>query len=73
MSAATGPPVANGGSGDFPSVYYAIIRTIDRFSDVTGKLIALSMLFLVGSITYEVVARYFFARPPSGSSSRATW
>ena len=63
MSAATGPPVANGASGDFPSVYYAIIRTIDRFSDVTGKLIALSMLFLVGSITYEVVARYFFRAP----------
>jgi TRAP-type mannitol/chloroaromatic compound transport system permease small subunit len=58
-----GPPVANGASGDFPPAYYAVIRTIDRFSDVTGKLIALSMLFLVGSITYEVVARYFFRAP----------
>ncbi len=63
MSADTGPPVAHDASGDFPPVYYAIIRTIDRFSDVTGKLIALSMLFLVGSITYEVVARYFFRAP----------
>jgi TRAP-type mannitol/chloroaromatic compound transport system permease small subunit len=63
MSVSTGPPVANGAGGDFPPVYYAIIRAIDRFSDVTGKLIALSMLFLVGSITYEVVARYFFRAP----------
>lgn len=49
--------------GEFPAVYYAIIRAIDRFSDKTGRLIALSMLFLVVSITYEVVARYFFHAP----------
>ncbi|NWG23551.1 MAG: TRAP transporter small permease subunit [Pseudorhodoplanes sp.] len=49
--------------GEFPSIYYTIIRVIDGFSDVTGRLIALSMLFLVVSITYEVVARYFFHAP----------
>jgi TRAP-type mannitol/chloroaromatic compound transport system permease small subunit len=63
MSVDSEPTVAGGTVGDFPPIYYAIIRTIDRFSDITGKLIALSMLFLVGSITYEVVARYFFHAP----------
>jgi TRAP-type mannitol/chloroaromatic compound transport system permease small subunit len=58
MSVDTAPP-----RGEFPSIYYATIRTIDRFSDVTGRLIALTMLFLVASITYEVVARYFFHAP----------
>ena len=58
---------------DFPPVYYAAIRLIDGFSDVTGKLISLSMLFLVLSITYEVVARYFVPRADSlGLRSRAT-
>jgi TRAP-type mannitol/chloroaromatic compound transport system permease small subunit len=60
MLAATGSPQAD---GDFPSWYYATIRGIDRFSDVTGRLIAMSMLVLVGIITYEVVARYVFNSP----------
>jgi TRAP-type mannitol/chloroaromatic compound transport system permease small subunit len=48
---------------DFPTVFYALIRGIDRFSDITGKLIGLSMLFLVAIITREVVGRYFFNSP----------
>ena len=48
---------------DFPPLFYALIRGIDRFSDVSGKLIALSMLFLVAIITREVVGRYFFNSP----------
>jgi TRAP-type mannitol/chloroaromatic compound transport system permease small subunit len=48
---------------DFPAVFYAIIRVIDRFSDITGRLIALAMLFLVATITYEVVMRYIFHAP----------
>jgi TRAP-type mannitol/chloroaromatic compound transport system permease small subunit len=63
MPAETGASAVRDRGRDFPSAYYAIIRAIDRFSDVTGKLIAVSMLFLVGSITYEVVARYFFRMP----------
>jgi TRAP-type mannitol/chloroaromatic compound transport system permease small subunit len=63
MSVDTGPPHARGASRDFPPIYYATIRLIDSFSDITGKLIALTMLFLVASITYEVVARYFFRSP----------
>jgi TRAP-type mannitol/chloroaromatic compound transport system permease small subunit len=48
---------------DFPRAYYAVIRAIDAFSDITGRLVSLTMLFLVGIITYEVVARYFFRAP----------
>src|SRR4030095_1471329 len=48
---------------DFSPRFYAVIRAIDRFSDVTGKLIALSMLWLVGTICYECFARYLFNAP----------
>ena len=62
MSVSTGTPGA-GASGDFPSVFYATIRHIDRFSDLTGRLFALVQIFLVVTITYEVVVRYFFHAP----------
>lgn len=60
MEAQTGAPHA---SGDFPSAFYAIIRAIDRFTDITGRLFALAMLILVAIITYEVVVRYAFNAP----------
>jgi TRAP-type mannitol/chloroaromatic compound transport system permease small subunit len=60
MEANAGAPQAG---GDFPSAFYATIKTIDRFSDITGRLIALSMLVLVVIITYEVVVRYAFNAP----------
>src|SRR5262249_52183116 len=63
MPADTAAAGADGARGDFPRAFYNVIRWIDLFSDVSGKLIALSMLFLVASITYEVVARYFFHAP----------
>jgi TRAP-type mannitol/chloroaromatic compound transport system permease small subunit len=63
MSVDTGSRDASDPAGGFPPIYYAVIRTIDSFSDITGKLISLTMLFLVGIITYEVVARYFFGAP----------
>jgi TRAP-type mannitol/chloroaromatic compound transport system permease small subunit len=47
----------------FPPSFYAVIRRIDRFTDVTGKLVALSMLFLVFSISYECFSRYLFDAP----------
>ena len=49
--------------GDFPAAFYAVIRIIDGFTDITGKLIALSMALLVGMISYEVFARYLFNAP----------
>src|SRR5687768_12386570 len=63
MTVDAAAPVAKRPGGDFPPIYYAIIRVIDSFSDLTGQLISLTMLFLVLSITYEVVARYFFRSP----------
>ena len=55
--------VAGNPGGEFPRAFYSIIRAIDRFTDVTGKLIAMSMLFLVVTISYEVVMRYGFGAP----------
>jgi TRAP-type mannitol/chloroaromatic compound transport system permease small subunit len=62
MPATAGTPPAPG-AGDFPSLFYAVIRRIDRFSDVTGRLFALTQVFLMVTITYEVIVRYFFNAP----------
>lgn len=58
MAASTGTP-----RGEFPSAFYAVIRWIDRFTDATGRLFALTQILLVAIITYEVSARYFFGAP----------
>jgi TRAP-type mannitol/chloroaromatic compound transport system permease small subunit len=63
MTASTGTQHAPGASSDFPPVFYAVIRWIDRFTDVTGQGLALVQIFLVAIITYEVCARYFFGSP----------
>jgi TRAP-type mannitol/chloroaromatic compound transport system permease small subunit len=54
---------ADGGGADFPAAFYAVVRGIDRFSDLTGRLIALTMIFLMAIIGYEVCARYLFNAP----------
>lgn len=48
---------------DFPQAFYATIRGIDAFSDRTGRLFALTQIFLMAIVTYEVCARYFFNAP----------
>lgn len=63
MSADTSASIPSRPGSEFPRAFYPIIRAIDRFTDVTGKLIALSMLFLVVTISYEVVMRYGFGAP----------
>ncbi len=64
MSADTSSASVRGDpGGEFPRAFYAIIRAIDRFTDVTGRLIALTMLFLMVTISYEVVMRYGFNAP----------
>jgi TRAP-type mannitol/chloroaromatic compound transport system permease small subunit len=63
MSANTEPPLAGAARRDFPRAYYLVIRLIDGFSDISGRLISLTMLFLVAIVTYEVAARYFFGAP----------
>jgi TRAP-type mannitol/chloroaromatic compound transport system permease small subunit len=40
-----------------------VIRTVDRFSEWSGKLVAWLILPLVGSLTYEGLARYLFNAP----------
>ena len=47
----------------FPGALYTIIRAVDRFSDATGKVISLAMLWLVVSISYECFSRYLFNAP----------
>jgi TRAP-type mannitol/chloroaromatic compound transport system permease small subunit len=56
-------PRADRGGGDFPPIFYAVIRTIDGFSDTLGRLISLAMILLVLMMTYEVFARYLFSAP----------
>src|SRR5215213_5263678 len=58
-----GPCYSRAPMRDFPPPFYTAIRALDRFSDVTGKLISLSMLWLVASISYECFARYLFNAP----------
>jgi len=48
---------------DFPPRFYAVIRAIDRFTDATGTLVSLAMLFLVFSISYECFSRYLLDAP----------
>ena len=55
--------MSDGGKRDFAPAFYAVIRAIDRFTDATGRLVALSQIVLVAIITYEVSARYFFNAP----------
>jgi TRAP-type mannitol/chloroaromatic compound transport system permease small subunit len=63
MSTNGGASNSAGAGREFPHAFYTIIRVIDAFSDVTGKFIALTMLFLVATISYEVVMRYGFNAP----------
>jgi TRAP-type mannitol/chloroaromatic compound transport system permease small subunit len=60
---AAGNGTLRGDGADFPGWCFATIRGIDRFSDVTGRLISLSMLFLMSIICYEVFVRYAFNAP----------
>jgi TRAP-type mannitol/chloroaromatic compound transport system permease small subunit len=46
-----------------PPGYTRVIGTIDRLTERIGKLVSLSMLFLVASITYECFSRYVFDSP----------
>jgi TRAP-type mannitol/chloroaromatic compound transport system permease small subunit len=48
---------------DFPPAFYATIRGIDRFTDLTGRTFALILIYLVGIVCYEVFCRYFLGSP----------
>jgi TRAP-type mannitol/chloroaromatic compound transport system permease small subunit len=51
------------GEAGFPSTFYAVIRSIDGFNNLIGKIVSLGMLFLVLSISYECFSRYLFNSP----------
>jgi len=57
------PSAGAPGKADFPPSFYATIRAIDRFSDVTGTVLSLSMIVLMLSISYECFSRYVFNAP----------
>ena len=48
---------------DFPPAFYSTIRRIDRFTDLTGRSLAIIQIYLVGIICYEVISRYVFNSP----------
>jgi TRAP-type mannitol/chloroaromatic compound transport system permease small subunit len=54
--------VRNNTGGLSPGVI-SLIRTIDRISDWSGRIVCWLILPLVGSLTYEVFARYLFGAP----------
>jgi TRAP-type mannitol/chloroaromatic compound transport system permease small subunit len=70
MSASTGTSPQPG--GEFPSVFYAVIHWVDRFTDITGRFFALTQLLLVAIITYEVCSRYFFNAPTTWAFESST-
>ncbi len=43
--------------------FFATIKRIDRFTEVTGKFVSFAMLFLAVAISYECVSRYLFNAP----------
>jgi TRAP-type mannitol/chloroaromatic compound transport system permease small subunit len=51
------------GEPGFPSAFYAMIRGIDGFNNLIGKVVSLGMLFLMLSISYECFSRYLFNSP----------
>lgn len=51
------------GEAGFPPTFYAVIRSIDGFNNLIGKIVSLGMLFLVFSISYECFSRYLFNSP----------
>lgn len=46
-----------------PPWMHAVVARIDRFTDATGWLLSLSMLFLLFSISYECFMRYALNSP----------
>ncbi|MFM9885719.1 MAG: TRAP transporter small permease subunit [Burkholderiales bacterium] len=44
---------------------HAIIRSIDRFTDTTGKLVSAAILFMLVAINYECIARYLIGTSTS--------
>jgi TRAP-type mannitol/chloroaromatic compound transport system permease small subunit len=52
-------------AAEFPPTLMSVIRVIDTVSDWTGRIVCWMIIPLVGSLTFEVVARYLFNAPTS--------
>jgi TRAP-type mannitol/chloroaromatic compound transport system permease small subunit len=50
-------------AGGLPPALVSVIRVIDTVSDWSGNICAWLIIPLVGSLTWEVVARYLFSAP----------
>jgi TRAP-type mannitol/chloroaromatic compound transport system permease small subunit len=48
---------------DSPKWVVATVRAIDRLSSLTGAMVAILIIPLVGGVTYEVISRYLFNAP----------
>lgn len=59
---ATRAPGEVGGGGLSPALM-SVIRVIDRISDWSGNIVCWLIVPLVGSLAWEVVARYVFSAP----------
>ena len=43
--------------------YFKYVRTIDKISDWSGRIVSYLVYPLVGGVAYEVIARYVFRAP----------
>ena len=48
---------------EFPPAFHAVIRAIDGFTDATGKLVSLAMLYILVALGYEAFSRYLLNAP----------
>jgi TRAP-type mannitol/chloroaromatic compound transport system permease small subunit len=56
-------PVRNNARGGLAPGLVSLIRVIDTFSDWSGRIVCWLIIPLVGSLTWEVFARYLFNAP----------
>src|SRR3546814_308512 len=50
-----------------------VIDAIEHFAEKLGRLMSLAIFAMIGLITYEVVARYFFNAPTDWGQDVAGW
>jgi TRAP-type mannitol/chloroaromatic compound transport system permease small subunit len=69
MSHSTGTPPAavQAGAGQPAPGYLKVVRAIDSFSNITGKVFSLLTLPMVFALVFEVFSRYVFKEPTTWS------
>ncbi len=51
----------------------ALVSSIERFIEIVGRLVSLSIFLLIGVMMYEVLARYFFNLPTRWTYDMSGW